>query len=213
MENEGWRDWLVQHWEAATALVAIVGVITARTSAVAAAVRKAWAWCRMFFGAANRVIETLEKQNVQLASIEKELKPNGGGSMRDLLAETHRLAFIAEQRSQLAFADVSTAMYECAVDGNCTWVNAALCSIFGMDASAMYGRGWLTAIRSDQQTDCWEHYQKAITLDVPYSYSYVVVNQKTGDALPCYTTMTVLRDRKGHPLVYRGSVKITGTKV
>lgn len=152
--------------------------------------------------------QRLNEQDKKLATIEKEVTPNGGGSIKDMISNINSLALIANLRTRRIISTNPTAIYECEpVDGKCITANSALCEMFGLSEAEMLGAGWLTAIVPDQRQKCWEGYQKSIESDIPYEWNYEVINHKTREKFFCRTEMFVLRDSKGKPILYQGIVE------
>jgi PAS domain S-box-containing protein len=151
----------------------------------------------------------LNDQDMKLSVIEKEVTPNGGGSMKDVLNSVSNLALIANLRTKQIIATHPVAIYECEpVNGRCITANSVLCDLFGLSEAQMLGAGWLSALSSSDRQNCWESFQKAIESDIPYEWNYTIVNHKTKETHKCRTEMVVLRDQKGRPILYQGVVEV-----
>lgn len=204
------HEWIKEHADGVVigGALASLAVWASRAWSIASGARKAWAWVMMFFGGAQRVLDRLDSQDATLAAIRAELTPNGGGSLKDIVRKTHDLAMIAELRTKQILATSPVGVYQCDRDGNCIWVNDALCSIFGLDSAAMMGRGWLLAVADDEREESNGHWQRAVDQDLPYSWTYTIENQRTRRAARYRTTVAVLRrPDTGEPLLYHGTVE------
>lgn len=162
-------------------------------------------WLRDQWGFHSKVLRALEDQGRSIANIQSELKPNGGASLRDAINQIRDMANIADVRSHLTREACPYAMYECSPDGKCVWVNEALCNLFGMEEERMMGYGWLEAIEDSERIDSMKAWQQAIENNIPYSSSYTVVNQRTGERYRCRTRANGYK-HEGKTLLYAGTV-------
>lgn len=139
--------------------------------------------------------------------ITNEILPENSLSLREVALYSLNLATISEERSKYLLESHDIPTYECNVKtGECTWVNPALCNLFGIGYKSMLGKGWLAGLDPNEATICWEHFQKAIRIDMPYSWTYTIINQITGRQISCKTTATVIRDQNNFPILLRGIV-------
>jgi len=142
-----------------------------------------------------------------IKAIKNELIPKDNMSLRELAVSSLHLATISEERSKYLLESHAVPTYECdPVTGNCTWVNESLSVLFGLSQKTMLGRGWLAALDPLESQECWEHFQKAIKIDIPYTWTYTVINQVTGEKIVCKTTATTIRNQNHHPILLRGIV-------
>jgi PAS domain S-box-containing protein len=198
------NDW----WIAGSALVLLIGVWVSRLRSVIEISRKIYKIAILFLTFPLIMEKRLNAQDVKLATIEKEVTPNGGGSLKDIVKSTNDLALVSDLRTKQMIVVHPTAMYECEpIQGKCTNANITLCELFGLDEPRMLGNGWLTAIDPHHRQECWDGYQAAILSDIPYSWEYTIINQRTGESIACKTEMNVLRDKKGKPLLFQGFVE------
>ena len=207
MDDKGLTALIREYWIAISAGCAACAVVIARTQAAAKVVKKTVAWIVLVFGAAQKVMQTLEKQNAQLARIEGQLLTNGGGSLRDKIDATHRLVLIAAARSRFLIAESSHATYECNLDGQCTYASPALCAMFGLTEHEMMGNGWQQAIKEEELQTVRESWKRAIDQDFPYEQNYTVVHRRHAKEYKLHTSMKVVRDGYGKPIAYHGKVE------
>lgn len=125
----------------------------------------------------------------------------------DRLAHVVDVAAANTARSRFSDDLLPVAVYECRVsDGMCVGANKALCDLFGLSREQMMGHGWIAGIAHDERARCYEEYEKARRLELPYGWCYTVVNQETRERIPCESLMTVLKDDSGRPVLYKGTV-------
>lgn len=139
--------------------------------------------------------------------IKKELTYNGGNSLKDVVAKTFETTTLLKLRYRHDMSVSERAIFECEpLTGRCTWVNDALCELFGMSHEDMLGFGWLRAVREDQREEVHSHWKTAVDNNIPYSWSYYVVNQKTGDSLEVRATANAICLSNGTIIQYHGSI-------
>lgn len=189
---------------AAAVLTAVVAVFTN--------MRKIWdggvmtlRWVTDRIGLPSKVLRLLESQGGAIREIQAELKPNGGTSLRDAVNEIRHMASVADVRSHLSREVCPYAMYECAPDGKCIWVNEALCQLFGLDAEDALGYGWLQSVSDAERSTTMFLWQEAVVKDIPWSTVFTIVNQRTGAQVRCRTRATSYK-MGGVIILYSGTV-------
>lgn len=203
-------DWLRDHVDGIVlgGFLSALAVFFSKLILVTEQANKAYAWLKMFFGGANRVIETLERHGQLLQTIQAEVTPNGGGSLKDLVRKTYEVSLIADLRAKQVLAIAPIGIYNCDIFGNCIWANEALCSTFGLDHSDMLGNGWLLAVAPEQRSEVHANWIKSVQNHLPYSWEYDAVNQRTGERFRCKSSAEACkRPDTGEPLFYHGTVE------
>lgn len=206
MDEKGLWGWIQEHWKAAAGGSALILLYIARVKAVASVLKQASDWVVTAFNGLAEMKKMTAAQNVQLASIIAELRPNGGGSLRDKVEATHRLVLIAAARSRFLIAESDHATYECDLSGRCIYASPTLCTMFGMNEQDMLGNGWQQAIREDELEDVRAAWQRAIDQDYPYEQNYTVIHRRHGKEYKLHTSMKPVRDNYGKPIAYHGVV-------
>lgn len=195
-------------WQWGAGISALFGLWVSRAKFVIPIVRGFFRWVKVFVTFPYVVINRLDKQDDKLEKIEGELSPNGGGSLRDLVADTNKLAVVAALQTRQLIVDNPVATFQCEpVRGDCVLANPALCELFGLDSAQMMGSGWLAALDFDEREECWREYQAAIASDIPYSWEYHVNNRRTRERYLCRVEMTVLKCHEKKAVLYQGTVR------
>jgi PAS domain S-box-containing protein len=123
-----------------------------------------------------------------------ELRPNGGGSMLDMIRRIDTTVVRVGAMQRLLIGVTNGAVWECDADGRCTYGSPALCELFGLSSEEFVGAGWTSAIVNQRQRqDAWMEWQSAIKAGVPYAAEYVVRNHRTGERF--------IARASGHPVV------------
>lgn len=107
-----------------------------------------------------------------------------------------------EFRSRYMLMHARDGVFECDSNGMCTYVNPTLARLYGLEASAMLGRGWLAAVAVADRDRVWTAWQHAVQDQIPYEDTFTLQTGRKVKALAhiCYGT-----DRK-KPLYHLGVV-------
>jgi len=206
MNEEGLFGWIREHWGAWAAVLTIVLAIMAKTRAVATAAKATSAWVVLVFGAAQRVLTTLEKQNVQLSRIEGQLLTNGGESLRDEVIAIRRSVLFAEKLAWYNITTSDAAIYRCDAEGNCVASSPGLCQLFGLSEGEMMVLGWLKSIHEEDVGRVMDVWKRSRSERIPYECQYRVVRRDLRLEYKCHTSAQAVLDKKGNPIGYIGSV-------
>lgn len=152
---------------------------------------------------------TVEQVRINYEAIKKinnELSINNV-RVRDLVEKTHRETLCNTARIRMFLKNGSEGMYECDVNGECIWANQSLCDLFGLAYHDMMGHGWMEAIPPEQRSIVIDIWNKAIRDDIPYTWSYNIINRITSENIRVTATAIAVRDEFGHPILHCGIVK------
>ena len=142
------------------ALLAVLG--GKRTTAALGRWRDAfWSAVSAPFMAGPRSAAALEefraKSTARMDEILAELRPNGGGSLRDLIATQNAVVLGRIELVMGALGD-QVAAYETDPAGLCVWTSPAYCELVGRPAPDLLGWGWIVALHhddADHVRDAW----------------------------------------------------------
>lgn len=117
----------------------------------------------------NRIASLREETSAQTVKLDAladsfskltaEFKPNGGGSMKDVVERIEQGVTRSELRNRILSDLVPYAIFETDREGNVVAVNRTLARWSGRDASEMHGDGWLNLLMDadrDRVTREWE---------------------------------------------------------
>lgn len=149
----------------------------------------------------------LDSIDVYLKDLKKELSYNGGNTLKDAVTKSLELLTLLKLKFTYQLSTSETPMFECEpVEGKCIWVNNALCELFGMAHEEMLGFGWLAGVNESEREDVYNHWNIAVTKKIPYSWTYSVINQKTGKEIRCRAGANTIVLSNGKILEYCGYV-------
>lgn len=150
-----------------------------------------------------KISKTMDQVLENSEYIHRELKPNGGGSLRDAVNRIDdRVDTINErqQRAELRLAALNMnaphGIVETEVNGKCVWVNRTLCRWAGRTVGEFMGAGWLTMIQS-RHRDRVAHAWKQAVEDGSELEICFCIQDIDGDVIPVYMLAHPLRDKNG----------------
>jgi len=91
-----------------------------------------------------------------LFEIQEEFRPNGGGSLRDVINRIEREINFHTSRVRLLWANIPDddgiiGAFECDKKGNYTWVSKNWISLTGMGSESSKGNGWVSTILEEDR--------------------------------------------------------------
>lgn len=108
-------------------------------------------------------------------------------------------------RQRVVESRLKIGVYECDLDGRCSWANPYLSELFGVDAANMRGYGWMSAIVPEDRIAAQKRWRISVENGIPYEDTYVVENRRTATRYRC-TTRAELVTSDGEPLCFVGWV-------
>lgn len=192
------------------AIILTVVLAVWKYRALLSVTQKSFAWVAFVHGRAARIEENMSDLTAAVKDVremvKRELTANGGSSMKDALIQTRDMAAIASARANALSNHSKFCMYECDPHGRCTFANAALCELFGLDSGAMLDHGWLSAIVDEERAAAADAWTKAVKENTPYSWTYHIRNQRTKEVILCSTSAQPV-NAGGKIIAFTGSVK------
>jgi len=99
----------------------------------------------------------LDKSLTTLFQIQEEFKPNGGGSLRDVINRIEKEINFHTSRVRLLWANIPEddgliGAFECDKKGNYTWVSKNWIKLTGMGSESSKGNGWVSTIFEEDRT-------------------------------------------------------------
>ena len=91
------------------------------------------------------------KATARMDAILAELRPNGGGSLRDAISRIETQNAVALGRIDLVMIAMGdqVAGYETDAAGLCVWTSPAYCALVGRAAHELLGWGWIVGLHHD----------------------------------------------------------------
>jgi PAS domain S-box-containing protein len=118
-----------------------------------------------------------------LLFIESELRPNGGGSLRDasnrieqgLKTANRNIGLVAQRQLAMHNLDV-TGIWETDENGFCTYVNPAMAHLADAAPGEFMGLGWKTLVHPDDREELGAAWKSAVADKRDFEFHYRFVN-------------------------------------
>lgn len=131
-----------------------------------------------------KAISNIENISLQLQEVTKELKPNGGGTIKDQVKQiAHDVKTICVERDA-TFLLSKEAMFKNNEQGYCILANNSLCQLYGVSQEQLLGLGWLNYIMEEDKERIKEEWLNIIETGTEIASYYTIINQVTDEEVP-----------------------------
>lgn len=154
----------------------------------------------------------------KVQDIHAELSYNSGKSVKDMLRATaERLdsledrvadaASISSVRWRVTANTSPTGIFECDRNGECTFANLALQSMFGQPESGMLGNGWLESVgrNPDERSKIWDQWAHSVNTGIPWDATFWV-NRKGHSPIQVHSAARIKTADNGKTKIICGTV-------
>lgn len=151
-------------------------------------------------------IKQMTELPAKVDKIVKEVSPNSGTSMKDVVNRIEFRQILQEQKAHAYVSHSPVAFYETDLEGNCTWANKAYLRLLERSEDEIVGKGWISAIHQEDKADVITVWESAIADKREYSFDYRMVSS-SGKVIPLHGEAFPLRDPAGKVLGYVGTIQ------
>ena len=151
----------------------------------------------------THVCDRLDAIDEQLATIVYEMRPNGGGSIKDAVRRIEVKLSRAKSMQRLMLEASDTAHYETDEHGANVWANEACARLLGVQVSDFEGAAWRNCIHQDDRQMVGREWGEAVADGRTYSLRHRFV-------LPNGTTIHVLTTAERFEGGWLGTIIPTG---
>lgn len=158
------------------------------------------------------------RQRKLLDEIIKELKPNGGSSMRDKIDSTSKTvneikATIKNDQKQFLFLKkrsetrdemAHVANFETDANGECTFANKSYCNLVGLKLEELLGNGWANVISDKEREYVFREWSDAVKYKRDFHLRFHYKNTSTDETFPVKVDAFVIKDDHGEVLGWLG---------
>jgi PAS domain S-box-containing protein len=141
-----------------------------------------------------KAIDHIESISTQLEEVSKELKPNGGGSIKDQVKQISTDIKVIRAERDTAFYLSKDAMFKNNANGLCTNANTALCRLFGAQENEMLGLGWTNFVIEEDKERIIDEWQANIEFGNEIISNYTIENKETGKLIKVQYRALIMRD-------------------
>lgn len=114
-------------------------------------------------------IRELSKLPETIKNIEKELKTNGGNSLKDKVLKIEKNQIRRDQIFEILLnSNSDIGFYETDKDGMCTKVSLSYCKIIGKSQEECLGKGWVSAIHPEDRESVFKEWSDAVKYERPF---------------------------------------------
>lgn len=132
----------------------------------------------------SKAIAHIDIIAVNLQEVSKELKPNGGGSIKDQIKQIAiDVKTICVERDA-TFLLSKEPMFKNDERGYCILANNALCQLYGVSQEQLLGLGWLNYIIEEDKERIKEEWLNVIETGTEIASYYTIINQVTDEEVP-----------------------------
>lgn len=220
-----WLEFVAKLGGAATAIYLLLRY---GRDALAGVVR--WWRDTMAIGTALRALPTvipsmgrIEGIEQSLASVLREVRPNGGSSMRDELRrmgdtvrQTQAGLTVLANTQRVMFDAGETAVFECTAEEGNTYVNHVYQRWTGLTEAQLLGFGWVNAIALPDRAAVREEWDEAVEDEREFRMAYRLLD-RDGKPIDVFAHASPVRGMDGELLkwvgvVYRHDPAIDGAR-
>ena len=146
----------------------------------------------------RKAAENREKAE-KINRILKELSPNGGASLRDVINRIEHNTIRLENRFR-AYVDLSneTGVFESDAEGKCVFANKVLCDYLGLHPEQVMGNGWINGVFGADRQKVWDEWKSAVEQRRDFNMEHRLHNDQANRI----TEVTVYAT----PLVFKGNL-------
>lgn len=139
----------------------------------------------LLFKKFKAIISAYNKLNETVARIEKEVKTNGGQSLKDsviylkdICARIEKTQKVIEQRSRSSLHCYDYALFEINKDGKLSWANEKFLNITDCTTCDIGGYDWMTIIDEKHRTDFINELNSCLTMCRRFNFDTIVLGKK-----------------------------------
>ena len=159
----------------------------------------------------SKAIAHIDIIALNLQEVSKELKPNGGGSIKDQVRQIAiDVKTICVERDA-TFLLSKEPMFKNDEHGYCILANNALCQLYGVSQEQMLGLGWLNYIIEEDKERIKEEWINVIETGTEISSYYTIINQVTDEEVPV-KYRAIINKHNGKIISAIGNVEKIATK-
>lgn len=144
-----------------------------------------------------KAIEHIDTIAFSLEEVSKELKPNGGGSIKDQVKQIALDVKTIRVERDATFHLSKDAMFKSDEKGFCVLANSSLCNIYGTTPDQMLGLGWLNFVVEDDRERIKDEWFSAIESGKEILSYYTIINQETRRKIGVRYKAIINRDNIG----------------
>ena len=142
----------------------------------------------------TKIFIHIENMAEKILEISKELKPNGGGSIKDQIKQIANDIKTIRIERDATFYLAKEPSFKSDGKGYYTSINYSLTQLVGVSESELLGLGWLNYIALEDKDRIWEEWENIIKSGKEISLFYGIKNPTTREVIPIKCRAVINRD-------------------
>jgi PAS domain S-box-containing protein len=159
----------------------------------------------------SKFFVNIEEMTEKILEISKELKPNGGGSIKDQVKQIATDVKTICVERDATFLLSKEPMFKSDEHGYCILANNALCQLYGVSQEQLLGLGWLNYIIEEDKERIKEEWVNVIETGTEIASYYTIINQITNEEVPV-KYRAIINKHNGKIISAIGNVEKTAMK-
>lgn len=159
----------------------------------------------------SKAIAHIDIIALNLQEVSKELKPNGGGSIKDQVKQIATDVKTICVERDATFLLSKEPMFKNDEHGYCILANNALCQLYGVSQEQLLGLGWLNYIIEEDKERIKEEWVNVIETGTEIASYYTIINQITNEEVPV-KYRAIINKHNGRIISAIGNVEKIATK-
>ena len=159
----------------------------------------------------SKAIAHIDIIALNLQEVSKELKPNGGGSIKDQIKQIATDVKTICVERDATFLLSKEPMFKNDAHGYCILANNALCQLYGVSQEQLLGLSWLNYIIEEDKERIKEEWMNVIETGTEISSYYTIINQVTDEEVPV-KYRAIINKHNGRIISAIGNVEKIATK-
>lgn len=131
----------------------------------------------------------------QIDEIHKEIRTNGGGSIKDAVNELRQSFALENARWKIVTEHLDIIAWESDVNGKTTWVSNSMCRLLGRQSEELLGMNWRSIIWEDDREHVLEAWDDATSRKISFYLTYSW-RHKNGTKIPVLAESHIIKNYK-----------------
>ena len=131
----------------------------------------------------TKLSATTERLVEGMDALLTEIRPNGGGSLRDAIDRIEERQVIFDGRSRALMHEGQNIVLEAGVDGYCTWANRRYSQLTGQSKEEYKGHGWMNMVCAEDRAKVEEEWDQVIREDRGFNMKFGLDTRDNNECL------------------------------
>ena len=124
------------------------------------------------------ITDDIKNLSLSVSNISKELKPNGGSSLKDQVTDLHKSTKIILNRQRWILENREEPIFETDEHGNFKWVNEAFIRLTDKLFKDLENNNWINAICEKMRNEIDNEWKTAIRNKRNFEHQIIIVDSK-----------------------------------